>query len=69
LNSRIVIEQAKGALAQANGIPVDAAFEMIRTYARRNNRRLGDVAGQILSDLTACPTLPNRDAHDLGTSQ
>ena len=57
LNSRIVIEQAKGAVAQAHGISVDEAFTLIRGYARRNNRRLSDVARVVadrgvLSDLS-----------------
>jgi GAF domain-containing protein len=56
LNSRIVIEQAKGAIAQANGIGVDEAFNLIRDYARRNNRRLSDVAQAIFTD-PAGPTL------------
>ncbi|GIE36644.1 transcriptional regulator [Actinoplanes italicus] len=51
LNSRIVIEQAKGAIAQRYEIDVDAAFQMIRSYARRNNRRLGEVSYLIVTDL------------------
>jgi GAF domain-containing protein len=50
LNSRITIEQAKGAVAQARQIDVDEAFRLIRDYARRNNRRLGDVAQAIFTD-------------------
>jgi GAF domain-containing protein len=50
LNSRIVIEQAKGAVAQAYGITVDEAFRLIRSFARRNNRRLGEVAQTMVSD-------------------
>ena len=50
LNSRIVIEQAKGAVSQMKGISVDAAFATIRSYARRNNRRLTDVAREIITD-------------------
>ncbi|MFG2037877.1 GAF and ANTAR domain-containing protein [Dactylosporangium sp. NPDC048998] len=51
LNSRIVIEQAKGAVAQAHRISVDAAFELLRAYARRTNRRLSDVAHLVVTDL------------------
>ena len=50
LNSRIVIEQAKGAVAQALGISIDAAFTALRGYARRTNRKLTDVAHAVLSD-------------------
>ena len=50
LNSRVVIEQAKGAVAQALGISVDQAFDIIQSYARRNYRRISDVAHAILAD-------------------
>jgi len=50
LNSRIAIEQAKGAVAQANDISVDEAFTLLRGYARRNNRRLSEVARAIFTD-------------------
>jgi transcriptional regulator with GAF, ATPase, and Fis domain len=62
LNSRIVIEQAKGAIAQANGVTVDTAFGLIRSFARRNNRRLGDVALMIVSDMSEIPDLTATDA-------
>jgi GAF domain-containing protein len=48
LNSRIVIEQAKGAVAQAQGVTVDEAFAAIRGYARGNNRKLTEVAHDIV---------------------
>ena len=50
LNSRIVIEQAKGAVAQAHGVSVDEAFRLIRGFARRHNRRLSEVAHTVVSD-------------------
>ena len=50
LNSRIVIEQAKGAIAQARGINVDEAFTVIRGYARSHNQRLTEVAHAIVAD-------------------
>jgi GAF domain-containing protein len=58
LNSRIVIEQAKGAIAQAQGISVDDAFARLRDYARRNNRRIGDAAHAIINDPTRLSDLP-----------
>jgi transcriptional regulator with GAF, ATPase, and Fis domain len=50
LNSRVVIEQAKGALARIHGIDVDEAFQKLRTYARRHNRKLIDVAHAVIAD-------------------
>jgi GAF domain-containing protein len=50
LNSRIAIEQAKGAIAQAYGISIDSAFNALRSYARQNNRKLTEVAREVLSN-------------------
>jgi GAF domain-containing protein len=55
LNSRVVIEQAKGAVAQANRVDVDEAFTMIRAYTRRTNRRLSDVVQAIVTDPESLP--------------
>jgi ANTAR domain/GAF domain len=44
LNSRIVIEQAKGVIAERAGVDMDDAFSMLRNHARSNNLRLADVA-------------------------
>jgi len=57
LNSRIIIEQAKGATAQAHGVSVDEAFTLIRNYARRTNRRIGDVAHAIVTAPAGLPDL------------
>lgn len=44
LDSRIIIEQAKGVLAERAGVSVSAAFQRMRSYARSSNRKLADVA-------------------------
>ena len=49
LNSRIIIEQAKGALARIEGVSVDEAFEILRTQARSNRKRLVDIAAEVLA--------------------
>jgi GAF domain-containing protein len=48
LNSRVVIEQAKGRLAGQAGTDVTIAFQMLRGYARKTNRKLADVAAQVV---------------------
>jgi GAF domain-containing protein len=50
LNSRIVIEQAKGALSRLEGITVDQAFDRLRERARSGRQRLVDVAAAVLAD-------------------
>lgn len=44
LNSRIVLEQAKGMLAERADLGVDEAFAWLRSHARRHNLRLVDLA-------------------------
>jgi AmiR/NasT family two-component response regulator len=56
LNSRVVIEQAKGVLAYHSGLPVDQAFDQLRGYARAHNLRLREVARQLVD----CQLDPDR---------
>jgi transcriptional regulator with GAF, ATPase, and Fis domain len=44
LNSRVIIEQAKGKLAERLGLDMDQAFSLLRESARTSNRRLSDLA-------------------------
>ena len=39
LNSRVIIEQAKGMIAEYLNIPVDDAFKLLQNYARDHNRK------------------------------
>ena len=48
LNSRVVIEQAKGKLAERRGLDMDQAFTLLRTYARDRNLRLSDLAQAVI---------------------
>ena len=47
LNSRVIIEQAKGKIAQSANLDMDQAFRRLRGHARNHNLRLADLAGQI----------------------
>lgn len=49
LNSRVVIEQAKGMLAERLGIEIDQAFARLRHHARTHNLHLVDVARDIVA--------------------
>ena len=49
LDSRIVIEQAKGMLVERHGLRPAEAFQRIRIEARSANRRVHDVAREIVA--------------------
>ncbi len=49
LTSRVVLEQAKGVIAQRGGIGVEEAFAVLRGYAREEHQRLTDVARAVVA--------------------
>lgn len=70
LNSRVIIEQAKGVVAQHTGLAMDEAFNLLRSHARTNNLRLADVARTVVDreldpttfshTRTTAPRMPRR---------
>jgi AmiR/NasT family two-component response regulator len=48
LNSRIVIEQAKGMVAERDDLTMHQAFTTLRNHARNHNLRLVDVARDVI---------------------
>jgi transcriptional regulator with GAF, ATPase, and Fis domain len=48
LNSRIVIEQAKGVIAERRHLDMDRSFSLLRNAARRSNGRLSDLAQAVV---------------------
>lgn len=57
LNSRIAIEQAKGAIAQTHNCSVDEAFDLLRAYCQSNGLALTAVAKSILDEPSTIPPL------------
>lgn len=54
LSTRVILEQAKGVLAQRGGLDMPQAFNTLRTYARDHNLRLTAVARAVVDrDLPA----------------
>jgi GAF domain-containing protein len=68
LNSRIVVEQAKGVVAERLQIGMDEAFDLMRGYSRGQRRRLSEVAGALIegslsvNDLSAARAQSGRSA-------
>ncbi len=57
LNSRVVIEQAKGAVARGLGIGVEQAFEVLRANARSNRTKLTELARLVVAEPEVLATL------------
>ena len=49
LDSRIVIEQAKGMIAEHGKLTMDQAFALLRAHARHGNHRLADLARAVVA--------------------
>ncbi|MGQ0432748.1 MAG: GAF domain-containing protein [Microthrixaceae bacterium] len=48
LNTRVVIEQAKGMVAERRGLELEESFRVLRNHARNHNLRLADVASAVV---------------------
>lgn len=57
LNSRIVIEQAKGIIAERQHLNMEAAFSMLRRHARNHNRPLVEVAEAVIDGSLSASSL------------
>lgn len=61
LDSRVIIEQAKGYLAHRRDISVEEAFTLMRLHAREHRSRLTEIARQILQGTADASLLKRRD--------
>ena len=50
LETRIVIEQAKGILAERFGLPLEQAFTILRHAARGNRMKIHELAAKVIAD-------------------
>src|SRR6185503_20191 len=58
LDSRVIIEQAKGFLAGRDGVRPYAGFARLRRYAREHGLALHDLAAQLVDDVITLPPEP-----------
>ena len=57
LDSRVLIEQAKGVLAERLGVSPDDAFVILRRGARHNRIRIHELAAKVVSSESTPPEL------------
>lgn len=50
LNTRVIIEQAKGVLAERGNLDMERAFSLLRSHARSTHQRLADVARSVVEN-------------------
>ena len=48
LNTRVLIEQAKGVIASRSRVDMEEAFRRLRSFARANNQSLHETATQVI---------------------
>ncbi len=58
LNSRLIVEQAKGVVTEARDVGADEAFAMLLRYARAKQLRLSVVASAVIDRTLSASVLP-----------
>jgi hypothetical protein len=64
MESRATIEQAKGVLMSQHGVDADGAFDLLRRRSQTENRKLRDIAREVLDGATGAE--PGRDERSDG---
>lgn len=63
--SRAVIEQAKGVLMATTGCSADEAFVLLRRQSQHQNRRVRDIAEQLVAEAVRRPVAPDSAGDDV----
>lgn len=66
LQSRVVIEQPKGVLAERYEIGIEEAFELLRRSARASRTRIHDLAAEIIASRRSPDVIELERANPLG---
>ena len=67
LDSRVIIEQAKGVLADRGRLDMDAAFARLRAYARSNSQRLSEIARGVVEGTVDAAAILQASMRDRST--
>lgn len=67
LDSRIVIEQAKGVIAERAGVDIGTAFNVLRKIARSSRRSITDIATEVATGRLNPEGIP-RKRHSVDTA-
>ena len=69
LNTRVLVEQAKGVLMEREGVDADRALELLRRRARSSERKLTDVARELIARRPSPPRHPAAGARSTATGR
>lgn len=69
LTSRVIIEQAKGMIAERRGLNMEQSFLTLRNHARSHNLRLADLANEVILGILPTAELDQLDKPKGSTGQ
>ncbi|HVE62392.1 MAG TPA: GAF and ANTAR domain-containing protein [Mycobacteriales bacterium] len=63
LDSRVMLEQAKGVLSYSGALDMPQAFELLRNFARHNNLKIAEVAAALVNRTLPAQAVLGADRH------